>query len=70
MLQSPSRPLGVALVLLAVAAVVGSGAFSAVTADRSATVDVAGDDSALLAITPHSPAPSGVTFGSGGVFSL
>lgn len=66
----PRRSITVAFVLLAVAAVVGSGAFSAVTADRSATVDVAGDDSALLAITPFSPAPSGVTFGSGGTFSL
>lgn len=39
-------------ILLAVALILGSGAFSTVTADRTATVDVAGDDSALLAIEP------------------
>lgn len=40
-------------ILLAGALILGSGAFSAVTADRSATVSVAGDNSALLAIEPH-----------------
>ena len=64
------RPTGaLAIVICLTAIVVGSGAFSAVTVDRSATIDAAGDDSALLAITPHADADPGL-FGSGDTFSL
>lgn len=50
------RHVALALIALAIFAIVGSGAFSALTADRVASISVAGDDGALLAITPHSSA--------------
>lgn len=43
-------------VFLALTLLLGSSAFSAVTADRTASVSVAGDDAALLAIAPHTSA--------------
>jgi hypothetical protein len=51
-----ARPKGKLFALLAVFAAIGlvaaSGAFTTVEADRTATVNVAGDDAALLAIEP------------------
>lgn len=38
----------------AVAFALGTGAFSSVSAERSVSVNVAGDDSALLSLAPHS----------------
>lgn len=48
----PRDATALAGILLVVALVLGTGAFSTVTADRTATISVAGDDSALLAIAP------------------
>lgn len=42
--------------LAAVLIVGGSGAFSAVSTDRTATINAAGDSNALLEITPHNQA--------------
>ena len=54
------RPKGKLFALLAVFAAIGlvtaSGAFTTVQADRTATVNVAGDSSALLALTPATEA--------------
>lgn len=50
------QPKGKLFVLLAVAVAIGlvtaTGAFTTVTAQRTATVDVAGDDAALLGLAP------------------
>lgn len=64
------RTTSLVAVIIAVTLIVGSGAFTALTVDRSATVSVAGDGSSLLAISPHANAPGSVTFGSGNTFSL
>lgn len=64
-----SRMIPAAVVVLAAALIVGSGAFSAITADRTATIGVAGDDSALLAISPHTDANPDF-FGSGNTLSI
>lgn len=53
-----ARPKGKLFALLAIFAAIGlvtaTGAFTSVQADRTATVDVAGDSSALLGITKYS----------------
>ena len=49
------------ILVIAVVAVQASGAFTSVAAERNATIDVAGDDSALLALTP-SNGPNGAYF--------
>lgn len=58
-----------AIVLIVIASVLGGSAVSAVTADRSATIHVAGDDSALLALSPHENADPGL-FSSGSTLSI
>lgn len=64
-----SFPKGKLMVLLAVFAAIGiitaTGAFTTVTADRSATVNVAGDASALVQLTPYD-GPNGYNGGSAG----
>ena len=67
--QIPGNSALLAAVLIAVALIVGSGAFSAVTADRTAIIGVAGDDSALLAISPHDDANPDF-FGPGNTLSI
>jgi hypothetical protein len=54
------------------AAAVGSGAFTSVQADRSVSVNVAGDDSALLALEPCESSPNGdyASIGEDGQFTL
>jgi hypothetical protein len=58
-----ARPKGKLFALLAVFAAIGlvaaSGAFTTVEADRTAEVNVAGDDAALLAIAPNASSPNG-----------
>ena len=49
-----TRLLTLLLVFAAVALVTSSGAFTSVSAGRTVTVDVSGDDAALLGLTPHS----------------
>ena len=58
--------VAVAIVLAGTVFLAGSGAFTAIAADRTATINVAGDDSALLEISPHPSAnPSDVFTSSG-----
>lgn len=47
------------LVFVALGLLTGTGAFSSVTAERTVSVNVAGDDAALLKLAPHS-GPNGV----------
>lgn len=55
-----ARPKGKLFALLAIFAAIGlvtaSGAFTSVTAERTATVDIAGDSAALLGLAPNSTA--------------
>lgn len=64
-----SFPKGKFMILLAVFAAIGivtaTGAFTTVTADRSATVNVAGDASALVQLTPFN-GPNGYNGGTAG----
>lgn len=69
--MNPSRLRQIAVIcmLLLGAYTVGSGAFTAITADRSATINAAGDASALLGIEGHSSVDQSF-FGTGATFSL
>ena len=49
-----SRPLALVAVVLAVAVVTGSGAFTTLSGDRAATIDVTGDATGWLGLEPHS----------------
>lgn len=55
-----ARPRGKLFALLAIFAAIGlvtaSGAFTSVTAERTVTVDIAGDSAALLGLSPNSTA--------------
>ena len=57
-----TRLFVVLAVFVAGFSIVGSGAFSTVTAERTVSVDVAGDDAALLELDPHS-GPNGAYAG-------
>jgi hypothetical protein len=65
-----ARPKGKLFALLAVFAAIGlvaaSGAFTTVEADRTADVNVAGDDSALLSIESNDTAGNGAYLTGGG----
>lgn len=49
-----SRLAAVLVLMAALLLVTGTGAFESVSADRTAAIDVVGDDSALLQLTPYS----------------
>ena len=57
-----TRLFVVLAVFVAGFSIVGSGAFSTVTAERTVSVNVAGDDAALLELDPHS-GPNGAYAG-------
>lgn len=67
-----SRPLAILVVILfaAALAITASSAFASIASDRTATVGVAGDDSALLAIAPHSSTSAQDAFVSDGLFEI
>lgn len=52
-MASRTRLLALVAVGLALTLVVATGAFTSVTATRTVSVEVAGDDAALLQLTPH-----------------
>ena len=51
--------LALVIAFVAIGLVTATGAFTTVAAERTATVDVAGDQSANLGISPHSTSPNG-----------
>ncbi|WP_144901293.1 translocation/assembly module TamB domain-containing protein [Halobellus captivus] len=65
-----SKLLTLLTLLVALGLVTSSGAFTTVAADRTASVGVAGDDSALVQLTPHSGPNGAYAPYNGGVLEL
>ena len=59
---------GLLAIFAAISLITATGAFSTVTATRTATVNVAGDSGALLAMQPH-PGPNGYGSDNGGTMA-
>lgn len=69
MSQLHRRSAALVILLGSVVVLAGSGAVSAIHAERAVSITAAGDDSALLAITPHTDADPGL-FPSGDTLSI
>jgi len=65
-----TRLFVVLAVFVAGFSIVGSGAFSTVTAERTVSVNVAGDDAALLELQPHSGANGAYASTPGGELEI
>ncbi|MFB6212152.1 MAG: DUF1102 domain-containing protein [Halobacteriales archaeon] len=63
MTNQKSKLLAVLAVFAAIGVITGTGAFTTVSADRTATVNVAGDQNALLQVEPYN-GPNGIGEGN------